>query len=297
MSSSDGSVDLHIHSDRSSDGDYPPSRLISLAKEKGLKALSITDHDTLDAYPEAMHVGDEVGIEVIPGIEITTLFEKREFHLLLYFVDWEMKLVKDLVKKVAKRRVIEAKDRVEKLQKIGFAIEWEDVLEEAGAYPPLGVTIAQVLLKKSDKGNDPLLEKYLDTANRLYAPYLFYKDYFAEGQPAFVPRQNVHLKDVLAIAPQTHGVPVLAHPGAPFQQVTKKDVRVLKGLGLQGIEVYTSYHDASMAAYYKGLAVAMDLVPTAGSDFHGRIKPNVPFDSLEKGGYWMVEELKKRRPL
>ncbi len=292
-----GSVDLHIHSDRSSDGDYPPSRLVSLAKEKGLKAISITDHDTLDAYPEVLRVGDELGIEIIPGIELTTLFEKREFHLLLYFVDWEMKLVKELVKEVAQRRILEAKERVGKLQKLGFALEWEEVLLEAGAYPPLGVTIAQVLLNKTDKGNDPLLGKYLESAYKLYAPYLFYKDYFAEGQPAFVPRQNVHLKDVLAIALQTRGVSVLAHPGAPFQQVTKKDLGVLKGLGLQGMEVYTSYHDASMAAYYEGLAVSLDMVPTAGSDFHGRIKPNVPFDSLENGGYWMVEELRKRRPI
>jgi hypothetical protein len=90
---------------------------------------------------------------------------------------------------------------------------------------------------------------------------------------------------------------VLAHPGAPFQRVTHEDLRVLKDQGLQGLEVYTSYHDDSLADYYKGLAEDFDLVPTAGSDFHGRIKPQVPFGSLNNGGYWMVEELRKRRSL
>lgn len=290
------SVDLHIHSSKSSDGDFSPSHIVHLAKEEGLRAISITDHDTVAAYPEALNIGEEIGLEVIPGVELTTLFADREFHLLLFFVDWKREIVKELVKEVADRRCIEAKDRVNKLQKLGFAIEWEEVLQESAPNPPLGVTIAQVLLKKAEN-NDPLLEKYLDDANKMYAPYLFYKDYFADGRPASVPRQNVNLKDVLALAPQTRGVPVLAHPGAPFERVTKEDLEVLKGLGLQGLEVYTSYHDASMAAYYKGLAETLDLVPTAGSDFHGRIKPQVPFGSLKNGGYWMVEELRKRRSL
>jgi predicted metal-dependent phosphoesterase TrpH len=89
---------------------------------------------------------------------------------------------------------------------------------------------------------------------------------------------------------------VLAHPGAPFQQVTRDDLRVLKGFGLQGIEVYTSYHEKSISEYYKDLAAELDLIPTAGSDFHGRIKPQVLFGSLNGGGYWMVKELEKRRP-
>jgi hypothetical protein len=292
-----GSVDLHVHSSKSSDGDFSPTHIVHLAKEKGLRAISITDHDSVAAYPEALNIGEEIGLEVIPGVELTTLFTDREFHLLLFFVDWERTIVKELIKEVVDRRFIEAKNRVDKLQKLGFSIEWEEVLLEAGPYPPLGVTIASVLLIKAEKNADPLLEKYLDDANRMYAPYLFYKDYFADGRPAFVPRKNVNLKDVLALAPQMCGVPVLAHPGAPFERVTKEDLEVLKGLGIQGIEVYTSYHDDSMAAYYKGLAMELDLVPTAGSDFHGRIKPHVPFGSLNNGGYWMVEELRKRRSL
>jgi predicted metal-dependent phosphoesterase TrpH len=288
-------IDLHIHSDKSSDGDFSPVHIVNLAEEKGLCAISISDHDTVAAYPEALSAGEELNLEVIPGIELTTLFSDREFHLLLYFVDWEKTVVKELVKEVAERRFIEARERVGRLQQLGFPIEWEDVLLEAGPNPPLGVTLANVLLKKTDKNAEPRLAKYLEDANKMYAPYLFYRDYFAEGRPASVPRQNVSLKNVLALAPQTKGVPVLAHPGAPFQRVTKEDLKVLKSLGLEGLEVYTSYHDDSHAEYYQRLAAELDLVPTAGSDFHGRIKPHVPFGSLKNGGYWMVEELRKRR--
>jgi len=291
------SIDLHIHSDKSSDGDFSPVSIVNLAGEKGLCAISITDHDTVAAYPETLDAGQKMGLEVIPGIELTTLYTDREFHLLLYFVDWEEGILKSLIKEVADRRFIEAKKRVDKLQKLGFSIVWEDVLQEAGGYPPLGVTLANVLLKRAEKKADPRLAKYLDDANKMYAPYLFYRDYFADGRPASVPRQNVALEEVLQLAPKTGGVPVLAHPGAPFERATEEDLQALKSFGLQGLEVYTSYHDDSMADHYKKLASELDLVPTAGSDFHGRIKPQVPFGVVKNGEYWMVEELRKRRGL
>ena len=116
-----------------------------------------------------------------------------------------------------------------------------------------------------------------------------------EGKPASVPRRNVSLLDILQLAPQTKGVPVLAHPGAYFQNTQKEDLKKLKAEGLVGVEVFTSYHNASETAFYKDAAEKLDLVPTAGSDFHGTIKPHIPFGSLKGGEYWMVEELRKRR--
>ena len=95
---------------------------------------------------------------------------------------------------------------------------------------------------------------------------------------------------------RTGGVPVLAHPGASFQRVTREDLSALKKAGLQGLEVYSSYHDSEMAEFFREMAEEFDLVPTAGSDFHGRIKPKVKLGSIANGGYWMVEELRKRRP-
>lgn len=290
-----GQIDLHIHSNRSSDGNFSPFSIVRLAKENGLRAISISDHDTVGAYPEALRFGEEAGVEVIPSLELTTLFEDREFHLLLPFVDWKKDVVADLVKKVSERRKQEAQERIHKLQKLGFDISWKEVLREAGPHPPLGVTIAQVLLRKAEKTNNPGLQKYLKGKARLFAPYLFYKDYFMEGKPASVPKRNLNILEVLEIIPRTRSVPVLAHPGAYFQKVKKREVALLKERGLAGLEVYSSYHDATQTNFYKEIAHEFDLIPTAGSDFHGSIKPHVLFGCITEGGYWMVEKLKRRR--
>lgn len=295
MSYNEGSIDLHIHSNRSSDGDFSPFHIIQLAKENKLRAISISDHDTVSAYPEALFIGQEAGVEVIPSVEITTLFDNREFHLLLPFLNWKRKVVKKIILQVSKKRFEEAEERVDKLQKTGFDITWKEVLKKSRPHPPLGVTIAQILLDKAEKTENTLFQKYFNGKNRLFAPYLFYKDYFMEGKPAFVPRRNVNLSDILQISPQTEGAPVLAHPGAYFQQTTKEDLAALKEKGLIGLEVYSSYHNPVKTSFYKKIAKELDLVPTAGSDFHGRIKPHIPFGSLKMGEYWMVEELRKRR--
>ena len=289
-------IDLHIHSSKSSDGDFSPFHIVQLAKEKKMKAISIADHDTVAAYPESLRYGKESGVEIIPSMELTTLFEEREFHLLLPFVDWKSKIVSDLVSQVAKRRVKEARGRVEKLQDLGFEITWKEVQKESGAFPPLGVTIAQILLRKAENDKDSKLRKYLEESMRPQAPYYFYKDYFMEGKPASVPRQNLSILEVLDIIPRTGAVPVLAHPGAYFQNVAKRDLVALKEKGLQGLEVFTSYHSSEQSEIYLQMAKDLDLVPTAGSDFHGTIKPHIPFGSLNHGGYWMVEALRERRP-
>jgi len=290
-----GEVDLHIHSSRSSDGDFTPFHIIQLTKETKLRAISIADHDTVAAYPEALELGEEAGIEVIPSIELTTLFDDREFHLLLPFVNWKKKIVSEIIAGIAKKRVEEAKDRVHKLQEIGFDISWKEVARRTKSMPPLGVVIAQILLEKGERGKDTAFEKYFEGTNRLFAPYLFYRDYFMEGKPASVPRRNVSLLEVLKLVPKTEGVPVLAHPGAYFQQVKKEDLILLKEHGLEGLEVYTSYHDSAQTSFYKETAEELDLVVTAGSDFHGRIKPHIRFGSLDKGDYSMVESLRRRR--
>ena len=83
-----GRVDFHVHSNKSSDGDFSPAELVGFARDHGMRAISIADHDTVAAYPEAVELGRQAGVEVIPGIELTTLFGGREFHLLLPLVDW-----------------------------------------------------------------------------------------------------------------------------------------------------------------------------------------------------------------
>jgi predicted metal-dependent phosphoesterase TrpH len=287
-------VDLHIHSSKSSDGDFTPFHLLRLAKEQGFRAISIADHDTVEAYPEALEISHKIGVELVPSVELTTLFKGREFHLLLPFVHWKSRVLKRILGQVSQARTQEAKARVAKLRQLGFDISWEEVNKKSKAGPPLGVTIAQCLIDKGRKEKTPSLEKYSQEQNRLFAPYIFYRDYFLEDKPAYVPKRTVGLLDVLALISKDGAAPVLAHPGAYFERAGKDDLAELKESGLVGLEVYSSYHDAEQTEFYQSLAQDLDLVATAGSDFHGRIKPHVAFGCIKRGDYSMVEALKKK---
>lgn len=290
-----GRVDFHVHSNKSSDGDHSPAELVGFARDHGMRAISIADHDTVAAYPEAIELGRRAGIEVISGVELTTLFAGREFHLLLPLVDWTSPALASLLEGQAACRRAESRERVEKIRSLGFDLTMDEVEAASNGTPPLGVKIAQVLLDKPESARHPALEEFFRPENRPYAAYMFYAAFFAEGKPAYVPKKFVALTDVLDAAPATGGAPVLSHPGAYFQRTTAEDARMLKGRGLLGLEVYTFYHTAEQTALYRDLARELDLVATAGSDFHGRIKPHVRFGALQEGDYGMVEALRARR--
>lgn len=291
-----GFVDLHVHSDRSSDGDFPPDALARMAAEAGFAAIAIADHDTVAAYPDALEAGREAGVEIIPSMEVTSLFAEREFHCQMVFLDWENPRVADLVARMAETRWREARQRVANLQALGINLTWEEVEAASPTQAPLGVTIARILLDKPESRHDPALKKFYGRDGRPLPPAYFYKDYFLDGAKAYVPKQHIPLTEVLEECPRVGAVPVLSHPGAYFQRTTADDLIRLKELGLAGLEVYTSYHDDEQTRSYLEEAKKLDLVPTAGSDFHGRVKPHVAFGSIREGGYEMVEALRERRP-
>jgi len=290
-----GRVDFHVHSDKSSDGDFSPAQLVGFAGEHQMRAISIADHDTVAAYPEAVELGRQAGVEVIPSIEVTTVYDGRELHLLLPFVDWASPALAEIVRRQTECRETEIRERVDRIRELGFALTMEEIAAKSNGAPALGVKIAQILLENPENERNPALEVFYRPENRPHAPYIFYKEYFAEGRPAHVPKRFVGSLEVLAASPATGAAPVLAHPGAYFQRTTAADARVLKENGLLGLEVYTFYHTAEQTAFYRGLAGELDLVATAGSDFHGRIKPHVAFGALPEGDYGMVERLRERR--
>jgi len=282
-------IDLHIHSNKSSDGDLSVEELIELSSGK-LRAISIADHDTLDAYPEAVEIGKIKGVEVIQSVEITTHFNGRELHILSPFVKKENPIL-DLLERLKYGRIFLAEERIKKLQKIGFSIKIEDVFSYSPNAIPIGTAIARVLFLSQP--DHPLLKKYLDEPAK--APYRFYKDYFEPGGPAYVPFDYISTEEAVEAVRDSGGVPVLAHPGASFCRVGKEDLIYLKNKGLEGVEVWTSYHTPEKKNFYYELAKELDLVPTPGSDFHGSIKPHVPFASVEEGDYSVVEMLIERR--
>lgn len=291
-----GFADLHVHSDHSSDGDFSPAELIRFARETGCCALSIADHDTASAYPEAIEAAEGSGVEMIPSMEVTTLYEGREFHVLLPFLDWTSPAVARISERVTTGRYAEARERVARLRDLGFDISWEEVESGSKGMAPLGVTIARILLDKPGSRTDPKLARYFEPERQARAASFFYQDYFMDGRPAAVPKRHIDCLEVLALAPAAGAVAVLSHPGAYFQNTTREDLVELKARGLAGVEVYTSYHTPEQTAKYAAAAADLGLVATPGSDFHGRVKAHVAFGSIRDRGPEVVEELRKRRP-
>jgi len=124
-----GQIDLHVHT-TASDGVYTPTQIVKKAKELGLVAIGICDHDTIDAVKEALNAGKKFGIEVVPGVEITNYWSaknRREFHTLGYFYDLDSKILNDTLRHFQQVRVERAKKIVKKLQNLGFAVTYPQV--------------------------------------------------------------------------------------------------------------------------------------------------------------------------
>jgi 3',5'-nucleoside bisphosphate phosphatase len=292
----DGPVDFHIHSTFSSDGDFSPRQLAVMARENGFAAYCISDHDTVAAYPQAVEDGLAEGVEVVPSMEVTTLYQGREFHCLLPLLDWTHPIVDHIARYVSDARWVEARERVELLRtKAGLDITWAEVEVKAGTTPPLGVFIAQVVLERPASRRHPKLAKYYDVGRVPRPLQQFYVDFFTLDKEAYVPKRHIPLYEVLETAPASGAVPVLSHPGAYFQNATPEDLKDLRDHGLEGLEVFTSYHDEDQTRFFEAQARALDLVATAGSDFHGQVKPHVPFGLIKDGHYGMIDALRKRR--
>lgn len=275
-------IDLHIHSSYSSDGEIDPGEIIRTLKSKDFHALSITDHDSMGAYPAALELGEKLGIEVIEGVELTTGYKGREVHLLAYFLDYRR--ARPLIDRISKTRMELTIRRLEKLRALGMEIALEEVMEKSQGKPPTGPIIAEIAIRKYSP------EKYRHEKDPIRS---FYYDYFLPGKPAFVERVYVPIFEAISMVRELKAVPVLAHPGA-FIPFTEEEVKELKGKGLEGIEVKNSYHSKKQVDFYMELALKFLLVPTCGSDFHGRRKPHISLGSVYCD-YEVVEDLKRRR--
>ncbi len=275
-------VDLHIHSVFSSDGEVPPEEIIRKMKSLGFSALSITDHDTMKAYPEAYNYGSRLGIEIIKGVEFTTGFRGRETHLLAYFLD-ENEAV-SLIKEIETTRMELTRRRLEKLEALGMPVPMNEVLKRSKGTPPTGPIIAELVIENHSLGS------YKKAKDPIRA---FYNDYFLPGKPAFVERVYMPTEKAISRVRKLISLPVLAHPGA-FVPFSEEEIRYLREAGLEGIEAESSYHSREQIKFYSELASKYSLVKTCGSDFHGKRKP-----WIKLGDYFcpysVVEEMRRRK--
>lgn len=242
-------ADLHIHTNFS-DGLYSPEDIVKKAKEAGLAAIAITDHDTIDAVPRALEAGRLLGIKVIPGVEFTTDIPETEIHILGYFIDYKASWFLELLKKIRDERVSRIYKIVEKLKKLGIEIDPEEIFKLVDLGSVGRPHVARVLLKKGKvKSVQEAFNKYLDC-----------------NAPAYVSHFKLSPAEAVKTIIKAGGIPVYAHPGVSAMD---EIIPELVSQGLAGIEVYYGKHSDFQIKHYLSLADKYGLLVTGGSDFHG----------------------------
>lgn len=253
-------LDLHLHTTRS-DGSYTPTEVVNMAHRAGVAALAITDHDIMTGIAEAMAAGQRCGIEVIPGVEISSIVGDSELHILGYFLAWQDPSLNERFKTLRESRHRRNPKIIEQLQALGIDITYDEVRALAGTDSIGRPHIARVLMDKH----------VVTSAKEAFDRYL------AEGQPAYVPRELPSPAEAIRWIKAARGLAVLAHPTwvKLAEQSLVDLVRQLKTDGLDGVEVYYSTHAARQTREYLGLAQQLGLLVTGGSDFHGLTKPDI----------------------
>jgi len=253
-------IDLHLHTTHS-DGSLSPSEVLRLAGKANVAALAITDHDIVTAIPEALTAGQELGIEVLAGVEISSFDGRSELHILGYCLDWQDSLLNERLATLRASRHRRNPLIIERLQAAGLDVTYEEVRALAGTESVGRPHIAQLLMQK----------KYVSSAKEAFDRYL------AEGKSAYVARELPAPAEAIKWIREAKGVAVLAHPTwiKDSGDGLRGCVTGLKEAGLDGIEVHYSTHSKSQTSTYLELAQRLDLLVTGGSDFHGITKPDI----------------------
>jgi predicted metal-dependent phosphoesterase TrpH len=276
-------VDLHVHS-AASDGSLSPRELVAEAKAQGMRAIALTDHDTIEGLEEALAAGAEMGLEVIPGIEISADHEPGSMHILGYFIDHRSRQLDEQLQVLKQARAERNPQIIAKLQKLGLAITMAEVLAVTGGGQVGRPHIAQVLVNKG----------YVANFQEAFVKYI------GNHGPAYVSKFRFAPRDAIAMITAAGGVAGLAHPFTLEYSSTghlKMILQQLRDWGLSAIEVYYPEHPPERQAQYKKLAQELGLLTTGGSDYHGVIKPEVKIGLVgpnQHVGYELVEKLRER---
>jgi predicted metal-dependent phosphoesterase TrpH len=249
-------VDLHVHT-TASDGLLTPHEAVREASLTGLRAVAITDHDSVEGIRPALRAGRTFAIEVIPGIEINTDYRGKGVHILGYLLDYQSSALEEKLMYLRNARYLRASQMVQKLQSLGLSIDMDDVMQLVGFSLVSRPHIAQALYKKG----------YVRT------PTDAFRQYIGRGRPAFVPRYKMTPMEAVRVIREAKGIPVFAHPGTAGADHLIPD---MISEGLLGLEVFHPEHNDDKRAHYLDLAEYYGLIYTGGSDSHGPMyKSNV----------------------
>ena len=268
-------VDLHSHS-TASDGAFAPAVVVQEAHKAGLAAIALTDHDTTAGLAEAQSEGERLGIRVVPGVELSAVENDHETHILGLHLGSTVPIDARLAELRDMRRT-RASRIVELLNSNGVRITFESVLEQAGSAAIGRPHVARALIA----------EGWAVDSRDAFDRYL------ASGRPGFVPKEQLTVRDAIALIHAAGGLAIVAHPGS---QGTRERIEILMRDGMDGIEVRHPSHSSEDVLRLNALVDHLGLVPSGGSDWHGLPGPRtlgamrVPIEWL----HWQDERVKSR---
>ena len=247
--------DLHNHSTRS-DGLLSPTALVELATRTGTEALALTDHDTVDGVEEAAAAAARVGLEFVPGVEISVSWGETTVHVVGLQVDPSSAVLRAGLESIRSGRLERARRIAEALDKLGFGGTFEAALALARDERVLSRThFARHLAERGAvRDTQQAFDKYL-----------------AKGKPAFVPHRWAALEDAVTWIRGSGGVAVLAHPGRyDLKPMMREELlQQFRGFGGEAIEVVTGSHRPQEYALWQREALAHGFLASRGADYHG----------------------------
>lgn len=255
-------IDLHIHS-TFSDGSETPAKIVAQARQIGLTAVALTDHDNMAGVPAFMDACRREGITAFSGVEISAALDEEyaasTLHILGYGLDPHNSQLQELLNRVLDGRAWRNQQIMEKLTKIGVGLDWDEVqslaVEDVVGRPH----IAQAMVD----------HKYVATMQEAFDRYL------AKGAPAYVDRYRLDPEKAIGMIREAGGLAFVAHPFTWIDDEAKleQELRQYQRLGLSGIEAYHSDHDNEQIVAMLRIANKLGLMVSGGTDFHGSIKP------------------------
>lgn len=267
-------ADLHIHT-TASDGMLKPSEVVDWAVQKKLMAIAVTDHDTTLGIREALERSKaHANIVVVPGIELSSDYQREEVHILGYFIDYHNEELLKATKELRQSRLMRGEKMVYKLREMGIDISLNEVKELADEGFIGRPHIARVLLKKG----------YVEGVGDAFDKYI------GRDKPAYVNRYKLSLKDSIDLIHKAGGVAILAHPGIIAEKNVIKNV---VDMGIDGIEVIHSSHGDEIIERLLELAKDYNLICTGGSDCHGHFIEEDLLLGEYTVDYEIVEKLKE----
>ncbi len=252
-------IDLHTHSN-CSDGSMTPSELVKHAAEKGIKAIALSDHDTVAGIDEAVKAGQQYGVEVVPAIEFSVQSD-TETHILGFYIDHKSPLLSKTLEKINEVRWQRTVNTCEKLRGLGFDVTLDEALEIAPSGLIGRAHFARLLVEKG----------YTASVKEGFDKYL------ANGRPAYDGTQYLTAVDAVKLIDDLGGVSFVAHPHLIRleDRALRKLLIELKAVGLCGIEGYYNEYTPEMQDYFQNLALELGMEICGGTDFHAKMKPHI----------------------